>query len=603
MNEDIKTRLTLIPELPGVYLMFNENSDIIYIGKAVNLRNRIKTYFQSSQRHSPKIKNMVELIHHFEYIITDSEIEALILESSLIKKHKPKYNTLLKDDNGFPYIRITWQDKYPRILFERRRKKDDKSEYFGPYPNSKIVRELLDIIEKIFPLKNCTKPQFKDRPCLYFHIKQCLAPCLNKIDPEEYKKIIHEIRDFLTGKSTNNLINKIKHEMLLSSERLDFERAAILRDVLKSIDIFLSKQKVISLVEIDLDVISLVRDKNILVIQLFQIREGRLINSLLYDYNISELHSDTELLSTFIQDYYEHMADIPKEIIINQIPDDIEILTKWLNKLRQNTVSIHVPKKGYKKQLLDMCTNNANMALERKINEQRFSISIQGLEELKKYLNLTYLPQRIESFDISNIGGEHIVGSMVVFFDGKPLKSDYRKYKIKSIKDEKPNDYKSIYEVVFRRYKRVLSEGANEPDLILIDGGKGQLNAALKACFNLGFKPKFIIGLAKSNEEIFIPDKKEPLILPNNSFALKLIQQIRDEAHRFALKFHSQLRNKNITFSELDQIKGIGEKRKKFLLKTFGSVEKIKEKTIDELILHGKLPRNIAQRLFFKLGK
>lgn len=593
----IEINLEPLPDKSGVYLMYNEN-DIIYIGKAINLKNRVKSYFQSNKDHSEKVKTMVSNISRYDFIVTDSEVEALILESTLIKKFKPKYNILLKDDKELPYIKITLKDKYPQIIPARRMVKDG-SKYYGPYPTMSAMYELKNLVEKMFPVKFCETPVYKDRPCLYYHLKQCLAPCISWVSSEEHKKMIMEVCNFLDGK-TGNIVDKLTEDMEKSAEKLDFERAATLRDLIRSLSKYMEKQKIVTTVGTDQDIIGTFRENDILCCTIFQVRNGKLISKLDFNYKVEESFSLEEFLSEFIYEYYQKTENFPNEVITEKLPIDLEIIESWLSKIRGKKVKISEPQKGHKKEMLDLVIKNAEIYLQKLKSDHSFLVSIQGVNELKKYLSLPVFPRKIEGFDISHMQGKNTVASMVVFEDGKPKKSEYRKFKINFAEGE-PNDFASMYEVVYRRYKRVLEEDLERPDLILIDGGKGQLSSALKALSDLNYPYKAIISLAKRIEEVFLPNEKDSIIMPEESYSLKLLQHVRDESHRFAITFHRDLRGKKMVKSLLDDIKGIGKIRKKELIEKFGSIGTLKEFTLEELILKTGLPKKVAQDLFEKL--
>jgi len=586
--------LSSIPENSGVYLMFDKDNNIIYIGKAINLKNRINSYFKNNK--DEKVKSLVSNISNIDYIITDNEIEALILENTLIKKFKPKYNILLKDDKELPYIKITVKDKYPKIL-PAKKILNDGSKYYGPYYNLSKMYEIKNIIERLFPVKNCDIPVYKDKPCLYYHLNQCLAPCISYVSSEEYREMINNVCNFLEGK-TENIINDLNYKMQKYSDNLEFEKASEIRDNIKLLRKYLDKQKVISNPEDFYDVIGYYYETNHIVLQLFQIREGKLINKINFDYEYNNQKID-ELLSNFIFNYYEKTQNFPNEIIIETLPSDITILKKWFISKFGKNIEFTIPKESHKRELLNMVNKNCQLYLDSLNKNHDFLVSKKGIYELKEYLGLENLPLRIEGFDISHIQGTNVVASMVVFENGKPKKSDYRRFKI-SI-EGKPNDFASIYEVIKRRYLKVKNENLYIPELILIDGGKGQLNSALESLRDINFKYKDIISLAKKQEEIFLPNKKDYIILPRNSFALKLIQKVRDEAHRFAITFHKNIRNTKMIKSILDDVKGIGNKRKKFLIDTFETIDNIKNASIEDLVKIGKLPLNIAQELYNKL--
>jgi len=597
---DIETLLKNLPDHPGVYIMKDESGEIIYIGKAISLKNRVRQYFQSSRNHTAKVRAMVSRIHDFEYILTDSELEALILECNLIKKHHPKYNILLKDDKHYPYVRINMEEDYPRIEITRSMK-NDKARYFGPFVGANAVREVLDVIKKVFPIRTCKKNIIrgvtKDRPCLNFHIHQCMGPCQGNVDPAEYKKVMKQVCAFLGGKH-EEIIKELDEKMQQAAGELNFEKAALYRDRIAAIQRIAEKQKAISTSMEDQDVIAIAKNDENSMVQMFFVRGGKLIGS---EHFLIEDTSETEIkeiLSSFIKQFYLTASYIPKEILLQEEIDEALIIEKWLSDRKGSKVCIRVPQRGEKRKLVEMAVKNAMEAIEKFV--QKFVRERERTEgavkQLADYLGLAVLPNRIEAFDISNIQGTESVASMVVFESGKPKNRDYRRFKIKTV--EGPNDFASMAEVVGRRYRRGIQEkeeriqeglDPNEgkfsrfPDLILIDGGKGQLHAALEVLDTLGLKHIPTIGLAKQFEEIYIEGRDDPIVLPRNSEALHLIQRVRDEAHRFAITYHRSLRGKSGMHSILEDIPGVGEKRRKALLKHFASIAQIKKATVEEL--------------------
>lgn len=588
---DIKEQLRLIPESSGSYQFFDDEDTIIYVGKAKNLKRRVSSYF-NKHHDSVKLKIMVPKIKKIEFIITNSEVEALILESHLIKKYKPKYNVLLKDDKKFPYFLITKED-YPRILVTRKRNKNIlEGKYFGPYTNSKSMYTTLDLLKKLFPLKQCKTPKFKDRPCIYYQIGRCSAPCQKLISPDEYKKLIKNVELFLSGKQMQ-LVEELKSMMEKASENQEYEKAAKYRDsyfdVLKTIE----KQKVVyENTKINQDIISLSTDDYLGGISLLQIRDGRLTNKKDFEISKADYDCDDEIISLFIKEYYQLVPneDIPSEIIfsykINQ--EDKELYEKWLSSKKGAKVSINPKTNKKNSEILELACKNSNYHLE--------EMKIKSLQEIQNNYNetgsyiqeklgLTKFPHRVECFDISHIQGTHTVASMVSFFNGMPKKNEYKRYKIKTLEEGKPDDFQSMREVVTRRYSRLQREGLEFPDLIIIDGGKGQLSSAVEILKELGIQNQNIVSLAKRIEEVFIPSKHTPVIFPSNSQALYFFQRIRDEAHRFAITFHRQLRDKDAIHSELDDIKGLYQKNKKLLLEKYSSVSRISKLTKEELML------------------
>lgn len=587
MNQQIKNKLAILPEQPGCYLMKDRQGTIIYVGKAKVLKNRVRSYFTGS--HDGKTLRLVHEIEDFEYIVTSSNIEALILELNLIKKHDPKYNVMLKDDKTYPFIKLT-AEKHPRLIITRKVKKD-KGKYFGPYPNVTAANETKKLLDRIYPLRKCNK--LPDRDCLYYHLGQCLAPCIKTVEESEYKRIVEEINRFLNGGHVD-IKKELTENMQAAAEELDFERAKELRDQIIHIDVTMEKQKMMTTDFTDRDVFGFAYDKGWMCVQVFFVRQGKLIErdvSLFPVYNEPE-----EELLTFLGRFYDidqHFK--PKEILL---PESIEanLIESLLG------VKIIQPKRGSKKDLLDLANKNARLALQEKFSliardEER---SIKAVENLGQQLGI-YTPHRIEAFDNSNIQGTNPVSALVVFIDGKPEKREYRKYKIQSVQG--PDDYESMREVVRRRYSRVLKEGLPLPDLIIIDGGKGHVEAVRDILENeLGLATP-LAGLVKDEKhrtsQLLMGNPLEMVDLDRRSQEFYLLQRIQDEVHRFAITFHRQLRGKNAIHSLLDDVPGVGEKRRKQLLKHFGSFKKMKEATIEEIVEAG-MPQNVAIAIFQK---
>ena len=561
----LEKKLKTLPENPGVYLMKNSQGKIIYVGKAKILKNRVRQYFQQNKNHSPKVVAMVKKITDFETIITASEVEALILECNLIKKYRPRYNISLKDDKTYPFLKIT-AEKFPRILITRK-KIHDGAKYFGPYTSS--IKETLQLLRKIFPLRTCKN--FQKRPCLEFHIKRCLAPCAEKISREDYLAIVKSAEKFLEGK-TLEVEKNLQAEMESAAENLNFETAARLRDILFAVKKIAEKQKIVTDAG-NLDAIGLAKINSEVCAQIFFVREGKVVGRENFLLQNAVEESDAKIISEFIKQYYS-AAELTAEEILLPCEIEEEILSEWLG------VKIFEPKRGVKKSLVEMACENAEKFLQEKIQREEIknSQTLGAVEELKKFLNLPVLPRRMECFDISHIQGAETVASMVSFFNGAADKKNYRRFKIKSA-EGKPDDFLSMREVVERRYKNL----ENLPDLIVIDGGIGQLNSALEIIRGFGIKIP-VVGLAKQFELIFVENSSEPVELPRGSQALFLMQRIRDEAHRFAITYHRKLRRKRNLESELDKISGIGKVRREELLKKFGSIEKIKSATLEEIL-------------------
>jgi excinuclease ABC subunit C len=612
---ELKEKIANLPTRPGVYLMKDKWGEIIYVGKAVSLRNRVRSYFQSSQNHSPKVRALVDHIADLDYIVTESELEALILECNLIKQYRPKYNINLKDDKNYPYLKITVQEDYPRLLIVRSFKKDG-AKYYGPYADVGAVKHTINTLKRIFPLRSCKKilkegEQVKDRPCLNFHLKQCLAPCQGDVNKETYRQMIEEICLFLEGKQ-DDLIKKLTKEMEQAAEELRFERAAELRNQIEALKKIMEKQRVISTALEDQDVVAFAQGDDDTCVQVFFIRGGKLIGKKHFILNGTGGQDQGEILSSFIKQFYTDVEFIPREILLQQEFDEVRIIEEWLSSRRGVKVYLRVPKRGEKHKLVEMVQENALLVLN-ELRQQQLKEETklkQALQELKDYLQLPVLPKRIECYDISNIQGAEPVGSMVVFCGGEPYKEGYRRFKIKTIQG--PNDFAMMAEVIRRRFQRARQEKEIQlgddvkqklkfailPDLIIVDGGKGQLSAAREVMKELGFAKIPTFGLAKEEELLFKEGSPEPIVLPRDSQALYLLQRIRDEAHRFAITFHRQLRAKRMISSELDQIEGIGEKRRQALLRRFGSLAQIKQATIEELAAVEGMNKKIAERVY-----
>ncbi len=571
--------------------MKNEFGEIIYVGKAKNLKKRVRQYFQS-KNHAPKIEAMIRNIAEFEYIIVDNEVEALILEANLIKKHRPKYNTILRDDKQYPYIKISVQEKYPRIYKVREVKKDG-AKYFGPYPSAYAVNEIIDIIGSLYKLRKCSikldGSKKNQRPCLNYHINRCTAPCMGNVDSKEYREEVSKAISFLTGKE-EELIKSLTEKMQSASESLDFEAAAKYRDQIRALEIISEKQKIVSAnSSIDQDVIGSALGIEEACIQIFFIRNGKIIGREHYLLTNIENETREEIISSFLSQFYTGTVYIPKEIYIEADIEDREVFEKLLSEKRGNKVSIKVPSKGDKSMLIKMIKKNALEILEKGSQRIKKNLdeSMQAVEALKDLLEMEEAPLRIEAYDISNIQGVESVGSMVVFERGVPSKSNYRRFKIKTVKG--PNDYKSMEEVLERRINRGLDQGdANGfnkmPDLILIDGGKGQTGIAEEVIYNYGLNIP-VCGMIKDDKHTtrgLIYQNKE-IEFKKTDKVYRLIYRIQEEAHRFAIDYHRNLRDKTLFKSELDNIENIGEKRKINLLKYFGSVDNIKNKSVEEL--------------------
>jgi excinuclease ABC subunit C len=613
---DIQEQLKKLPDSPGVYIMKDKDKNIIYIGKAKILKNRVRQYFQSSKHHSPKVQSMVANIAEFEYIVTDSELEALVLECNLIKKHKPRYNILLKDDKHYPYIKVTMNEEYPRIVITRKIEKDG-AKYFGPYTSTTAVRETIDLIKKVFWIRTCKK-EFprdigKERPCLNYYIKQCLAPCQGNINKESYRQMFRDICAFLDGKQ-DALIDKLTRDMHEAAERMDFEKAASIRDKINNIKQIAEKQKIISSTLSDQDVVAFAAGEDEACVQVFFIRGGKLIGREHFIIDGTSQMESQEVMTSFVKQFYNSTSYIPKEIVLQEDIDEASIIESWLTSRRGSKVYITVPRKGEKQKLIQMVAKNALETLQQfegKLRKDKQFVQ-SALTELKNYLSLEKLPYRIEAYDISNTGGIESVGSMVVFKNAKPSNSDYRKFKIKSVIG--PNDYDSMKEILYRRFKRANKESdliksgeLNEedakfyqlPDLILVDGGKGHVSSVKEILNELRINIP-VFGMVKDDRHRTRAAATEDLEIniPVDSSAFRLLTQIQDEVHRVAITYHRKLRSKKIIQSELEAIDGIGSVRRKKLLQHFKSIDKIRMATIDELTQVEGMDKRSAESVY-----
>jgi len=587
----LKDKLKSLPSSPGCYLMKGAGGRIIYIGKAKVLKNRVRSYFQRGSDLSRRIRQMVSEVCDIETIATDTELEALILESNLIKKHHPTYNVRLRDDKSYPYIAITLSEEWPRPVFMRklRMQRKEKDKYFGPYTDSEAVRETLRIIRRVFqvPCGYKDPSQSKGRACMYYHIGQCTGVCCGKVSNDEYMEVIRDVMAFLEGRR-EELVDRLLAHMEEASENLEFEKAARIRDQVQSIQTLIARQKVVSTALEDQDVVALVTDDGNTIAEMFFIRGGKLIGQehfMLVNASSDELGAS---LQEFLTQYYDTAPYVPREILLNADIDEMDIIETWLRQKRGTKVSISSPKRGEKKQLVEMARKNAELVLRQlRLKMETDEVRIrEQIETLQAALGMDRLPNRIEAYDISNIQGCDQVASLVVFENGRPRKDHYRKFKIRR-PDGTPDDYASMREVVSRRLTGKLRDTdafQQLPDLMLIDGGRGQLNAALEAI--------------RECEEIFLPNRPEPILLPRDSVALHLIQRIRDEAHRFAITFHRGIRGKAMKTSVLNKIPGVGPSRRRALLRHFGSVERIRNAEIAELLAAPTMTRSVAEKVY-----
>jgi excinuclease ABC subunit C len=599
-----KERLSSIPARPGVYMMKGEADEVLYVGKAVNLRNRLRSYFQASAAHSPKVQRLVENAADLDFFVTDSELEALILECNLIKKHRPRYNVRLKDDKRYPYIKVTWQEDYPRVQIVRRMHQDG-ARYFGPYTPASAMRQTLDLLRRIFPYLTCKRKitGTDDRACLYYHIKRCLGPCIGAVSKEEYRDMMDQVCLFLQGKG-GEIVASLREAMEAAAEDMDFERAASLRDQLVAVEQVIEKQRVVSASTVDQDAIAFAMENGNVCVQVFFVRGGKLLG---HEYFLMEGGEDVgaqEILASFVKQFYDHAAQVAPEILLPVEVEDAETIERWLEDKRGGKVTLRVPHRGQKRKLLEMVEENARetlghmMAVE---NAERDK-ALAAVADLQDRLGLETPPMRIEGYDISNIQGVAATGSLVVFVEGMPAKGEYRRFKIRAV--QRPDDYAMLEEVLRRRFARVRAAEASTdgswaqlPDLMVVDGGKGQLNTALSVLSEYELENVPALGLAKSREEVFEPGRSSPITLPLDSPGLQLLQRVRDEAHRFAISYHQGLRRSQSLSSVLEEIPGIGPKRRRALLRHFGSLEAIREASLDDLSAVDGMNRTLASRV------
>ena len=606
VSDQLQALVKALPTQPGVYSFKDARGVVIYVGKAISLRNRVRSYFALANQGDFKVRGIVANAADLEYIVVDSDQEAFLLENTLIKKHRPRYNVRLKDDKTYPYIRINLNEPWARVEFTRRLQ-NDGAYYFGPYASATSVRKTMDLLNRLFPYRSCTRTiTGKDpRPCLDFHIKRCLGPCIGAVGQEEYASVLKEVVLFLEGRD-DEVKKDIKRKMLEASEDLNFERAAFYRDQVVAIERVTEEQKTVSTKMESEDVIAIAREKNEVWVEAFFIRGGKLIGRDNFILEAPEEEDDSTVVAGFVKQFYGSSPYVPPRILVQHpLPEDESDIRPWLEQRRKGKVHIISPVRGEKKRLVEMVAKNAQEGLTQlrvKWLADKDATNA-ALEQIKEELGLPRLPRRMECYDISNIQGTNSVASMVVFEDGQPKKAHYRRFQIKTV--EGANDFASHQEVLRRRFKRAKTQAmkqqeaeqagegnaptdsgeswAIEPDLVIIDGGKGQLNAALVVMREMDLQHIPVVGLAKQEEEIFVPDMPEPEMLPRECQALYMVQLIRDEAHRFAITYHRNLRSKRAVVSALDIVPGVGPKRKKALIRHFGSVQKIREATLDEL--------------------
>lgn len=617
--EHLQEILKGLPTRPGCYLMYDMSGRVIYVGKAVNLRARVRSYFHNhalDMENSPKTARLVADIDRIDFIVTDSELEALILEANLIKKHRPRYNVRLKDDKRYPYIKVHWRDDYPKVTITRRMDRD-AARYFGPFTSSLAVRQTLDMLRKVFPYLTCDRVITGEdtRACLYYDIKLCNGPCIAAVSREEYRETIAGLVKFLEGK-TESVVGTLETRMQAASEALDFETAATFRDQLKAIAHIVEKQKVVSAARADQDVVAFAREDGDTCVQVFFIRGGKLLGREYFILDGAEGEDEEAIMTSFVKQFYEDAAYVPPEVLLPSQIEEALIIEQWLRRKRGTKVMLTVPRRGHKRDLVRMAAENAAQTLDSlrvQWHADRHKQE-QAMAELQEALDLPLAPVRMECYDISTTQGTATVGSMVVFVHGVPRKSDYRRFNVRSVVGE-ADDYASMREVLTRRFKRWQEASMGEltgadpgakakkqpawallPDLLLVDGGKGQLNVAVEVLnrFDL-FGQVPVAGLAKQHEELFLPGRKRPILLPQDSQGLYLVQRVRDEAHRFAISGHRSRRRKVGIASQLDRVPGIGPARRKTLLKHFGSIEAIRAATVEEIAALPGIPGDVAE--------
>ncbi len=611
----IEEELKKLPAQPGVYIMHDDKDEIIYVGKAVSLKNRVRQYFQSSRTKTAKIEKMVSHIARFEYILTDSELEALVLECNLIKEHRPRYNTMLKDDKTYPYIKVTVSEEYPRILFSRTMQKD-KNKYFGPFTSAGAVKDTIDLLHRIYRIRTCTRnlPRDigKDRPCLYYHIKQCDGPCQGYISKEDYQKQIRGVLDFLGGKYAP-VTKFLTDKMYEASEQMEFEKAAEYRDLIKSVNQIAQKQKITSQSMDDRDIIAMAKDERDVVVQVFFVRDGRLIGREHFHVETGAAESNGQILNGFVKQFYAGTPFIPHEIWCQEELEDAELISRFLSERRGQKVKILVPRKGEKEKLVELAKKNARMVLDQdKEKIKREELRTKGaMNQIGGLIGLSKV-KRIEAYDISNISGFESVGSMIVYEDGKPKRNDYRKFRIKTVQG--PDDYASMREVLTRRFTHGLAEReelaaeggqldmgsfTRFPDLIMMDGGRGQVNIALEVLKRLQIDIP-VCGMVKDDNHRTrgLYYRNEEIPIDRHSEGFKLITRIQDEAHRFAIEYHRSLRGKEQVRSVLDDIKGIGPARRKALMRYFKTIEAVRDAQVEELSAVPQMNQAAAEAVY-----
>ncbi len=596
----ITQQLRQLPAAPGVYFLKDAEGNILYVGKAANLQHRVRSYFGAGQKLSPKLQQMVARVNELDFFVTSSEQEALILELNLIKRHRPRYNARLKDDKTFPYLKIDLNEDWPRV-HTTRRLEENGGRYFGPFASAKSVRQTMKVIQELFPFRSCSRTitGTDSRPCLDYHIHRCPGPCIGTVSKEEYAEVIKEVILFLEGKQ-EMIVQELESKMNKAAEALDFERAALFRDQIQAIDRVVEGQRIATTVRGDQDVIAFVQEKDQAYVQVFFVRNNKLTGRESFILQGTRYEEPHQIMTSFIKQFYDSNPYIPPLILLQYPVEDMTVIKGWLQRKKGAKVNIQVPCRGNKKQLVNIVAENAQQGLEQlKIKQLAAPSSLAAaLTEIKKELHLPRLPSRMEGYDISNIQGKAAVGSMVVFEKGKPKPSHYRRFRIKTVSGA--DDYAMLQEVLRRRFKRIsdaTDTWAILPDLILIDGGKGQLNAVRAVMGEVGAESVPTASLAKENEEIFIPQKTKSIILPRRSPGLQLLQRLRDEAHRFALGYHQKIHKRATFASALDDIPGIGPRRKRALLRKFGSVQAIREASEEELATIKGMSKGVAKKI------
>ncbi|MBT3514058.1 MAG: excinuclease ABC subunit UvrC [Nitrospina sp.] len=607
MKTNITKILTTIPELSGIYIMKDSQGEILYIGKAKSLKTRVRSYFQKSRHMPARTKIFTDKVKDIKFLTTKTEAEALILESNFIKKHQPRYNVLLKDDKHYPYLRLTTQERFPRLEVVRRIKKD-RATYFGPYTMVKEIRETIRLIYKIFPLR-----QSKDRldgtairrPCLNYQMSRCLAPCAGYSLEKEYNQIVQDVVLFLKGKN-NELVKSLEKKMREASNKLNYEEAGVYRDKILAVKTVLDKQKIISTSLEDQDILGYCREQSQTVVQVLIVRNGKMVGEKIYKIKSLVAADNNEILSSFLKQHYVDQILLPKKILLPHLIDDVSLISSWLSKKKKGRVRIEIPTRGEKKDLVRMAEENANFALRAELDKGE--LGLRSLNELRETLGLKHFPAVIEGFDISNISGKHAVGSVVVFKNGVSENTQYRRYKIADVKGI--DDYAMLREVISRRYRRLLKEEKLLPNLVLIDGGLGHLSSAEKIIRELGLLEKIELAcIAKGKfrnrietDEILLPGRKQPIYFSENAPSRFLLQRIRDESHRFAISYHRKLRDKSSLASPLESISGIGKKRRLLLLKNFGGLDAIRKASMIQLQTVPGITENLAKKIIARLN-